>query len=644
MVPPEVPLPFSDQNPDLSDSYILPGRPPNPPEPDGATCRQRLEEFLETNEWGIEDVREFIRREKLDLQREPEYSRQIFEKLLARSPHDLTEPIKFLEDPFLNTRGSGNYLAAVELFVRMKASRHKRTPVLNAINRALELGLVPANELCLIIKALPNIIFDRKKRLGRWDPRSLVKHYKAMWKAIGRCNVLGHRDLRTEIVDAWLGELVLNTPNFRFAGEIILATHDAHSGSFWTSKLIEKWLETMVALNKEETMVSPETLLDQLDANCAADCIIRVTESLCLSSRDKDHRNQLIELWRNCLSQVTNTSAIAVSQIWVDLPMAFAQRFSDHDFPLDHFTQRQIILRLWVLRTLDQSQHAMWYQGPRATKLHIYTLLNLYEMAARSSNESFLADLLRGIHDLDLPLNNLLLLAVNRKLGKGLRRLTRKTLERLETSKVSLAEVWTNPSAYNGIHRLFYSSFDQMFRRMDLTSPEGVEKCLRLARTGDSKSVWTILRLLRHHIPLKICLNRAWVPLPHPDDKALVRYYPEPRDSQCPDPHAAADLIHRLAVAFSCSQLLNASRSFKLIHWLYGYLRRHGGPVYPSLVRAMYHAGVVRYRREGRRVAPTQYKYILWIVQKFEGRKVVEQLTAPPRIGQKYPGRQEDSL
>lgn len=112
-----------------------------------------------------------------------------------------------------------------------------------------------------------------------------------------------------------------------------------------------------------------------------------------------------------------------------------------------------------------------------------------------------------------------------------------------------------------------------------------------------------------------------------------MRYHPGPRDSQCPDPYAAVDLIHQLAVVFSCCQHLTPTRSFHLIHWLYDYLRKHGGPVYPSLVRAMYHAGVVRYRREGRRVSPTQYEYIMWIMRKFESREIVREITAPPRIG-----------
>jgi hypothetical protein len=40
----------------------------------------------------------------------------------------------------------------------------------------------------------------------------------------------------------------------------------------------------------------------------------------------------------------------------------------------------------------------------------------------------------------------------------------------------------------------------------------------------------------------------AWQPIPHPDEKVLVRYHPGPRNSRCPDPHAAVNLIGATAV------------------------------------------------------------------------------------------------
>ncbi|KAJ5686623.1 hypothetical protein N7536_009242 [Penicillium majusculum] len=638
--PPEVPFSFSDQNPEPgpepSEFHTTHPPPSYLAKADQATREQMLEGFLDGNNWGIEDARDFTRRLRIDLHREPRYSRQIFERLLARSDPDLTEAIAFLDDPFLNTRGSGNYAAAVEIFVRTKTKRGKRTAVLNAINRALELGLISTDEICLIITALPNIIVERNKTLGSWDHKALLKHYRAMWKAIGCCNILGYHDLDRSIVDAWLGEL-LRTRSFRFAEELIIETHDADRRSRWPSALVQAWLESM-DVDSETSLPFPDKIFSQLDVNSAADCVIRVTESLASPSADRVSRNQLLERWRDCLANAEVISTVANSQVWYDFPLPCIQTQIKHA-PLSHSTQRQIILRLWLLRTLGRSTGPMYNQSARATDQPIYSLLNLYQTAIQDTSGTFYANFMREIHDLDLPYNSLLLLALNKKGKTSITKTTRKTLEQLETSQLSLSEVWTNPPIYKGIQKLFHTTFDEMFHRMNLTSPDTVEEILNVVRSGDSKNIWPILRLLNNNTPFKVSLHKAWQPIPHPDEKVLVRYHPAPRDSRCPDPHAAVDLINQLAVALSCCRNLTPCQSFHMVHWLYGYLRRHGGPVDPEFVRALYHAGVVRYRRDGRRISATQYEYIRWIVGKFESSEVIEELTALPQIGESRVGR-----
>lgn len=626
-------MPFYDGNLDPIEPHIPTVESEPPSNATHQSLEQLFDQFLEKDGWSIEDARDVTRRLRIDLQREPHYSRQIFDRLLARSTTGFSQVIYFLDDPFLNTRGSGNYVAAVE-FVQAKTKRLNRTAVLNSVNRALELGLVPTDEICLIVNALPKFLIQRQKTLAEWDQKALLKHYRAMWKAIGRCNILGHRDLEKRIVDAWVAEL-LRFKSFRFAEEIIVATHNASSDSRWPSALIVAWLEDMEKLDAASCLSHPGMFLGRLDAEHATRCILHVTELLALPGREKDERNHLLETWRDCLLNFSNISAIASSDLWLNLPASYVE-VPGTASRVKFSTPHQIILRLWSLRALSRSEGPMYNQSPRATDRPISLLLGLYEMATQQSDGFFLADLLSEIRSLDLPYNHLLLLAVDVKLRRITTKATRKTLERLETSQTALSDVWADQSTYKGIRIFFHGTFDQMFRRLDLTNPSTVQECLRLARVGDSRSVWSVLRLLRNHSPFKICLHKAWIPIPHPDEKALVRYHPEPRDSECPDPHAAVDFIHQLAVTFSCCHQLTPSRSFHLIHWLYDYLRRHGGPVYPSLVRAMYHAGVVRYRREGRRVSPTQYEYILWIVRKFEGEDVVRELTAAPRIGQSH--------
>ncbi|KAJ5495860.1 hypothetical protein N7539_000976 [Penicillium diatomitis] len=625
-----IPLLLGDQDPGLIDVFAPSDFRAPSPKAHTVSPSDQLKLFLEDSDWGIEDVRDFVHHLRIDLQRYPKFSRQIFDSLLLRSSLDMDQITQILDDPFLNARGSGNYYAAVEMICRTKMKRSSRTAVLRSVCRALELGLLPAGELRLIIKALPHVIAERGQALRIVDPVAVNKHYLAMWKAIGRCNVLGYRDMDSELVGVWLTEL-LNLRSFRFAEQVIVATHSVHTQNPWAVDLVIAQLA-----HARITKIAPsfETLFCQLHPDYGVQCIIDVTETLAISVLN-DKRVELLEMWQTCLEKLTNVSALTPSQAWLDLPAAYGDvDVAMEAAPTISHTQKQIISRIWALRTLSRSLKPVGTCGSRSTDKPIYFLLGLYETATKHAGGSLLSNLMRGIQNLNLPHSNILLLAVKMKVKKRVGKTTRKTLEQLETSQTALEDVWTNAPVYHGVRNLFFADFDRMFRRLDLTSPEMVEQCLQLARFGSSQSIWSILTILRSHTPFKLCLHKAWTPVPHPSEKALARYHEGLRNSQTPDPHAAVDFVHRLAVAISCSRNLTPLRAFHLVHMLYGYLRRYGGPVYPSLAQAMYHAGVVRYRREGRRVPATQYEYILWIVDKFEGRKASETLRSPARIGQ----------
>lgn len=459
-----------------------------------------------------------------------------------------------------------------------------------------------------------------------------------MWRAIGRCNILGHGDLDKDIVDSWLEELK-SIEAFRLADDIINATHDASSDTYWTSTFILEWLDKKrVPENLHIRFHFPVHVFDQLDADYAAKCLIDVTERLVLRRQTQSDQNQQLEQWQGYLMAMSNAPAIGSSRAWSDLPLAYMHNYQETltAFPSNCSlsVQQQIVMRLWILSSLTRSIAPLHEQIPKATDHAICHLLNLYEKSLSQTRGSFLADLLHGIHDLNMPHSALLPLAVDLKLRRLPTYAMRQILQDLETSQTSLAEIWTNSPIYNLVQPFFHGAIEQMLRHLDLTDPQYINECLYIARVGDMKSILSIIRLLQNHIPFKLSLKKAWVPIPHPDEMAIVRYHPGPRDSQCPDPHVAVDFVHQLAITFSCCQQLSPRRSYYLVHWLYIYLLKYGGPIHPSLVRALYHAGIVRYRREGGRISATRYEYVMWIVGQFEGEEIVKQLNEAPQIGQ----------
>ncbi|KAE8421692.1 hypothetical protein BDV36DRAFT_247319 [Aspergillus pseudocaelatus] len=614
---PAYPLPFYNETAEPNELARSSGWPGSSYVADKASLEQSLAEYLKDCQT-ITAIKDVVRKLRIDLQQEPAHSRSIFEHLLSHKCAT-DELVRFLDDPHLNTRGAGNYLCTVEHFVSCGADLSKRSALLGSVTTALELGRIPENELCQIIKVLRERVIDGAVVKQR-DARILTAYYRGMWDAIGRCNIYEYENLDKETIETWLEglEKMELYGSFVLAKDIISATQD----HYWASLFITRFLKFSFDHKPDGDYIS--RLLSCFTSDKASLCIIAVTELLASSRKQR-----LFEIWQDHLRRLPNIPSLVSSSAWSELRVTPSPSTSC-------LTQEQrIILRLWVLRTLSEylPEGPLWRQVVRATDYPVSRLLSLYKSRVdRVNTESFLSSLVGGIRDLGIPPTGLLMLTVHLKTGKRMTKATRRTLNRLESSNVSLLDIFANGDAYRKTVPHLFSDFERLVRQINVTSPSFVENSIHIASTGDSQNVWTLIRLLRCHTPLKIALSRSWGPIPDPSQKALVRYYPEARTSECPDPHAALDLLHLIAISIASSEQLSARRAYGLIQWLYRFLVKHGAPVKPSLVRAMYHVGVVRYRREGLRLSSMQYAYILDVVEEVEGPEVLDIMV--PRVGQ----------
>ncbi|KAL4895091.1 hypothetical protein BDV59DRAFT_200343 [Aspergillus ambiguus] len=618
-------IPFYDENLDFGRGAKPTRWRAEPEDVDSVSQEECFGGLLETCQ-GLEDVWGLVRHLGIDLQRQPVCSRLIFDHLLARSVaggSGVDEVAMFLDDPYLNVQGAGNYLGAVKHVSAHQEGHVMPTVLLRTIVRALELGKVHPAELSGIVGELSEKLAGMESRSKR-DMKLVVDVHKQMWRAIGRCDVFGYKDLGVDIIDAWLGALSkTNTyDGLLLAKEMMLASRCADSPEcVWVSVFIQQWLESPEGSRFRPKGDYTTSLLRKLPPAVASAHIISVTKALMLP--DQRH---LLERWQHCLRRLPDVDDIASTQVWVDRP-AKAAKISPH---------QEIISRLWVLRTLSQNlpQGPLWIQKQRTTDLPIAELFNQYEALVGAKTEGdFLMSFMKGIHDLGMPYNGLLMLAVELKTRRRLTAASRKMFEHLETSKISLPDTFTDLNTYNSMVSRCFSTHEKMVRQIDVTSPSFIEQSIQLARTGDARSIWTLLRLLRAHTPLKIALAMSWQPIPDASEKVLVRYYSTPRTAECPDPHVALEMVHLLAISISCSKTLSPPRAYALVHWLYAFLMRHNAPVRPVLVRAMYHAGVLRCRREGYSISPTKYEFIFNAIKRFEGPDVVTALMEPPRLG-----------
>ncbi|BCS04618.1 uncharacterized protein AKAW2_80419S [Aspergillus luchuensis] len=640
--PPPIPTPsvpvYNEGGNMVGDEFEF-GRPDMPPEGSDEVSRDQYVRRRLRECRTVEAVKRVVRQLDVDLLREPGYSRFIFDHLLScsrRGEVAVDELVSFLDDPQLNIRGARNYLTAVE-YIASRGIRHgKWHPLFDNVVQALELGLVPPEELCAVIEAVAKAV-PAKGEKKRPSPDTVMAMYRAMWDAIGRCDIYGHGDLDEGVIDAWLGALWERDvcEDLPLAKSMLVAAQRLESASCsWATLFITRWLGLPRKLRAGAGEVYASDILSSFKPDLATAAVISTTEFLALNKKD------LLSRWHDCLLQAQEIPQLVSSKAWLDVR-------SQRDVTEPNITlQHQIILRIWALRTLSKglSDGPLWRKNVRATDVPIRRLFGLYESIEKTeSREDLLSSLMEGIHDLGLPANGLLILAVDLKARNALTKSTRRTLTNMETSasNASFANIFASLDAYNASTPHFFSKFEAMTRQIDITSPDFISHGLDLARTGDSRNVWTLIRLLRSHTPLKIALSKSWIPIPDPSEKALVRYYPEPRTSDCPDPHAALEMIHLLAVSLACSRRLSPRRAYSLVHWLYVFLVKHNAPVKPAIARALYHAGVERFRREGLRVSLTQYAYIYDVVEEVEGADVVEALMEPPRIGHRFSGEEE---
>lgn len=605
---------------------------------DPAVHDQCLDEYVEGH-WRIEDIKSFTGSLGISLRFEPDHSRKIFRRLLSHSRHSsaaAAEAVAFLDDLSLNTHGAGNYAIAVEHLVTQGPSPDTWSAFLGAVGRALSLGLIPPTEIFAILKRLSATKVEENGR-GGLNPSTLVGYYGEIWDAIGRCGVFNHKNLRPPVINAFLEALWKIGPHeggLSLAKQIILVSHGRHSQRRrWVPRFIIQCLLLSTKTNTEASGDYINKLLSHFSRRVVVEYAVCVTESLASSSEDKI---SLLERWRECLFRFRIIPDLAQSRAWYELrPCCTSGSNSALDGYSSSFSKsHQVILRLWILRNLSigvaDGQYWKW-QTPDLAISYLFDFF--YYMTRRSDSDHFLAVLMEGIHELGIPPSGLLIAAVDLKTPKTMTKSTRKYLQLLEGSDVTFSELFRDVNAFNATSRYFFSNYERLIRQIDVTSPSFIENSVSLASTGDSKSIWLLLRLLRSHTPLKIAISMAWRPVPHHSEMALVRWYPEPRTLGCPDPHTSLEVMNALAVAVSCSRNVSPRRAFQLVHWLYRFLKQHNAPVKPPLVRAMYHAGVVRYRLAGLNVPPGRYDYILDIVKESEDPAVVEWILAPPRFG-----------
>jgi hypothetical protein len=167
-----------------------------------------------------------------------------------------------------------------------------------------------------------------------------------------------------------------------------------------------------------------------------------------------------------------------------------------------------------------------------------------------------------------------------------------------------------------------------MSQSVDVTSRRVIEEIIDHVDTPSGRRA-VLLNVLWNQIGVKVALalsdERKWKNRFRISDTSGTGYWTA--DGRfIPNPAACLQTFNTLVLIFAFSPKLRAKVSWELTYQCYLFMRNNHAPVKPMVARALYHAGIVRYREEGRTVPRAIVDVVREAVLRTEGREAAAKM------------------
>jgi hypothetical protein len=451
----------------------------------------------------------------------------------------------------------------------------------------------------------------------------------------------GKAPVDIEFLESWLDRCFAlgDSRSLQLANEAIIAYHstERHLSELVTNQLLKfLTLPGELAGHKQKTAEAIRSLMQQLDGDLATRYIVYITEKLVFSVPGDGLRSRTLVIWKHCLKYMNNQTAFSLS-VLSETPKAAHWKGSPG---------LRIALRLWIWSALRSPVDPVTANGPRVEQLKqtdktAITLLKLFDgftTVTKSpwwNRTEILPRLIYNLQKLNVPCNDTLMKTYALLTGIQITRgATLHAFRKLEEGNISLKDAALHRDTFNATKVYLLSSYLPYIQDVDVTSPEFVEAMLQSIEQG-RESIEAIFTLMSFHTPLKIGLAIANTPQGRyghqqkPYKRLVLRNHLKKKGNEPKltlDPHACVAFIELMATCIATSDKLTPRAAFNLVTHLYAYTIHHFGPVRPSLVRALYHCGVTRFRQNGQGVSRVQEAYIMGLVRRFEEPQAVKGL------------------
>ncbi|PGH05183.1 hypothetical protein GX51_03082 [Blastomyces parvus] len=670
---PPVPRPWVDDSTQSSQFDSIPNSSVPTSTPSYEFCKNHLSSSAWTSS-SLDEFRQHVTVLGLDLRERPLISRTALSELLlvqnriSRSKRwDIGDLYDFFRDPFLNVPAAENYVTLVEYCVMHTERKSRLYAHFRFLKRSIMLGLVPVEEICKIIKLIPSIKTKTpahgKSTIGKANWGDVAAFYQAIWEGLKSSAVLAPSNLGRETLALWVEEILKASPPGRLSqlGMNVIHTLDGPGTSGSTllaDVLLRRIILTAASVPKSaitdiandtlhEILSYTKALVDSCSPESAVAQILSITKLLVFSPIYNKWSAQSLYIWYWTLSRLDNDLVLfsATSRSSFDSVSSLASPPLENN-ALNVPNQLKHLLEMWVVAVLGHTSDSYTILDFRRRNVFRRLLSSFGRTSGEFRGTDILTRLRIYLQDCrlhDLPATDLLLSnAADIEFAKAQKQFHwskqnghtggPKSLDPTIKSKLldpthnlrTIKEILPYFSMYTRNHAAVYSTFDQLAKVTDVTSPSFIHQVISFTEAGSIPRS-AVLRLLRCHTPLKVALSRCW-------QEPAVTYAegepgtPPPDSCLYPNPIECLRMLHILALVFSCTTTVTPATSWRLTQWVHLFIVQHHGPVSPILTRALFQAGVTRYREAGKPVPKRRYAYIMEKIREAEGLAVANAL------------------
>ena len=604
-------------------------------------------EFLQCS--SVEDIHGLLAMRNIDLRQDPVTKLFIGSLLRLWTPMNIAD---FLTDPDLNPSGTNHHARVMACLRRIPAQDHSpwrraedRNIIVQALCRAIDLGLLDSKDIEQIVAALPSIEISGPSEILVLPSQSdvLVTTYSLL-QSLQSSSILSVEDLSLDFQTDLRSQIAAASPS-AVSLRLLTILNEATSQhkNLVPIEMIITWLSSHCEHKELPTMQAIGDYLLTLSGSSLARALSNVTETLFLATRKDCSQMVAFEVW----AEILNSTHLSVPAEL--LRESTNAEHAGGGVSSERSRTETVLMSYWL-------QHTLQTHDPRRTGTDLYTLdvdlqCHVRETLSFSSNVlplDWLVDTNEVLQCLPIDNKRSILLKLTNSVKDMLLANASSQSASLAAAKGCLqaCEILADDALYETAKRHFKHELTRFCESVTSDLPQFKVIVQSLIDRGDMTKLKVVSRVMNHNrvFQLGLAQHRSergdWREVVMADNVAIVRskpYHSTMSPSGDPLPDSAIqlppsqdllDVIDHIAVSFATNPHESAQTAYNRVRQLWRFLRSHRVPAGPVITRCLWHAGIARQGSEG--TSQTQLKWVSERVRRTEGKLIARLLMSNP--------------